>query len=150
MPDTPRPRPRTRAKTAPAPDSNPAPDPQAAAASPRENRPKAPDDPVGRVAGAARQVGKSLQASSQKWAAGNAEIGLRMIDQAEQNVQQAFAAMRAAAKAKDIAEVMKIQAEFVREQRERSVTQARQIGEMIVQVGRDSVTPLRPGGAGSS
>jgi phasin family protein len=95
----------------------------------------------------ARRLGKSLQASSQTWVEGNAEIGLKMIDQAEQNVQQAFAAMRAAAKAKDITEVMKIQAEFIRQQGERSAAQARQIGELIVQVGRDSMAPLRPGGA---
>ncbi len=120
---------------------------EAAADSPGEHVKEAAGALGGRVADTARRVGKSLQASSQTWVEGNAEIGLKMIDQAEQNVQQAFAAMRAAAKAKDIAEVMKIQAEFVRQQGERSAAQAKQIGELIVQVGRDSVAPLRPGGA---
>jgi len=148
MPDTPKspgaPKPRTRSKAA---ASEPKPERQPAGDPPRESGQKAPGRLGGRVADTAGRVGKSLGASSQAWAKGNAEIGLKMIDQAEQNVQQAFAAMRAAAKAKDISEVMKIQAAFVREQRERSMAQAKQIGEMIVQVGRDSVTPLRPGKA---
>jgi len=148
MPDTPKspgvPKPRTRSKAAP---SEPKREHQPAGDPPREAGQKAPSPLGGHVAGTVGRVGKSLRASSQAWAEGNAEIGLRMIDQAEQNVQQAFAAMRAAAKAKDISEVMKIQADFVRAQGARSVAQARQIGEMIVQVGRDSVTPLRRGGA---
>jgi hypothetical protein len=137
MTDTPKP--RTRAKAAA--------EPKAAPAAPREDVKKAPVALGERVADTAKRVGKSLQASSQTWVEGNAEIGLKIIDQTEQNVQQAFAAMRAAAKAKDIAEVMKIQAEFVRLQGERSAAQAKQIGDMIVRVGRDSMTPLRPGGA---
>jgi len=147
MPDTPKPsdaaKPRTRPKAASAPKPEPAP-----VAESRPARGKKAAEGIGeRVADTAKRVGKSLRASSQTWAEGNAEIGLKMIDQAEQNVQQAFAAMRAAAKAKDISEVMKIHADFVRDQGERSMAQARQIGELIVQVGRDSVTPLRPGGA---
>lgn len=137
MPDTPRPKSRAKA----------APEPKAAPDSPREDVRKASGALGERVADTAKRVGKSLQASSQTWVEGNAEIGLKIIDQTEQNVQQAFAAMRAAAKAKDIAEVMKIQAEFLRQQGERSAAQAKQIGDMIVKVGRDSMTPLRPGGA---
>jgi phasin family protein len=137
MPESPKPRPRAKAAS----------EPKAAPDAPRE-KVKKPADALGeRVADTAKRVGKSLQASGQTWVEGKAEIGLKIIDQTEQNVQQAFAAMRAAAKAKDIAEVMKIQAEFVRQQGERSAAQAKQIGDMIVRVGRDSMTPLRPGGA---
>jgi phasin family protein len=132
---------RSKAASEPKPDHQPAADP------PPEREQKTAGAGGGRVAETARRVGRSLRASGQTLAEGNAEIGLKMIDQAEQNVQKAFAAMRAAAKAKDLPEVMKIQADFVREQGERSMAQARQIGEMIVQVGRDSVTTLRPGGA---
>jgi phasin family protein len=146
MSDTPKPsdatRPKTRPKAASEADAAPKP-----ASGPRAASARKTVEGLGeRVADTAKRVGKSLRDSSQTWVEGNAEIGLKMIDQAEQNVQQAFAAMRAAAKAKDISEVMKIHAEFVRDQGERSMAQARQIGELIVQVGRDSVTPLRPGG----
>ena len=135
-------KPRTRAKAAPSPK----PEPRSPESLPLVSGKKPAEGLGERVAGAAKRVGESLRASGQTFAEGNAEIGLKMIDQAEQNVQQAFAAMRAAAKAKDISEVMKIHADFVRDQGERSMAQARQIGELIVQVGRDSVTPLRPGG----
>jgi phasin family protein len=111
----------------------------------REGVQKARDALGERVIDPAKRAGEAMRASSRKLAEGNAEIGLKMLDQAEQNVQQAFAAMRAAAKAKDLSEVMKIQAEFLREQGERSMEQAKEIGEMIAHVGREAVTPLRPG-----
>ena len=85
-----------------------------------------------------------MRTSNQRLTAGNTEIGLKMLDQAERNVHVAFAAMRQAASAKDVAEVMRVQAEFLREQSSRSMEQAREIGEMIARVGRDAVEPLRP------
>ena len=36
---------------------------------------------------------------------------------------------------------MKIQGDFIREQSNRSMTQAREIGELIMKFGRDVVTP---------
>jgi hypothetical protein len=111
----------------------------------REGVQKARDALGERVIDPAKRAGEAMRVSSKKLAEGNAEIGLKMLDQAEQNVQQAFAAMRAAAKAKDLSEVMKIQAEFLREQSERSMEQAKEIGELIAHVGREAVTPLRPG-----
>src|SRR5579875_1647472 len=65
--------------------------------------------------------------------------GMKMLDQAEENTRQAFAAMRAAAKAGDLSELMRIQADFIREQSSRSVAQAREIGEMIAQFGREAM-----------
>ncbi|MGL1793243.1 phasin family protein, partial [Vibrio parahaemolyticus] len=64
-------------------------------------------------------------------------------DHAEANTREAFAAMRAATQAKDLTEVMKIQGDFLREQGARSMTQAREIGDLIVQLGRDAVGTLR-------
>jgi hypothetical protein len=58
--------------------------------------------------------------------------------------------MRAAAAAKDLSEVMKIQGEFLREQGSRSMTNAREIGELIMQFGREAVAPLWRGGRSSS
>ncbi|NNC72146.1 MAG: phasin family protein [Sphingomonadaceae bacterium] len=70
-------------------------------------------------------------------------VGLKMIDQAEENAKSAFSAMRDAAQAKDVGEVMKIQGEFLRQQGERSVNQAREIGELIAEFGRDAVSSMR-------
>ena len=99
-----------------------------------------------RVVEPAKRVGEAARASGQKWAEGNSSVGLKMIDQAERNMHEAFAAMRNAAQAKDLSEVMKIQADFLREQSARSMEQARELGQLIVEVGREAVTPLRDGG----
>ena len=50
--------------------------------------------------------------------------------------------MRAAAKSKDVSEVLKVQGEYLREQGARSLSQAREVGEMIAQFGRDAIAPL--------
>lgn len=96
-----------------------------------------------KVADPARRAGAAMKASGEKVAEGNKTIGLRMIDQAEQNAREAFAAMRAAAGAGDISDVMKIQGDYLREQGQRNMAQAREIGELIMQFGRDAVAPLR-------
>ena len=134
----------TPKRTAKAAQAKPA-TPKSGADRLRENVQKARDTLGERVIDPAKRAGEAMRASGKKLAEGNAEIGLKMLDQAEQNVRQAFAAMRAAAKAKDVSEVMKIQAEFLREQSERSMEQAKEIGELIAHVGREAVNPLRPG-----
>ena len=91
----------------------------------------------------AKKAGEAMRASGAKIAEGGATIGAKMIDQAEANAREAFAAMRAAAQAKDLSEVMKIQGDFLRDQGSRSMGQAREIGELIMQFGRDAVAPLR-------
>lgn len=94
----------------------------------------------------ARRAGEAMRASGQKVADGSTSIGLKIIEQAESNTHQAFEAMREAAKAKDLADVMRIQGDFLREQGQRSMNQAREIGELIMQFGRDAISPMRPGG----
>ena len=98
-----------------------------------------------RVVEPARRAGEAMKASGQKMAEGGSNIGLKMIDQAEQNAHLAFSAMRDAAGAKDLAQVMKIQGDYLREQSTRSMAQAKEISELIVQFGRDAVAPLRSG-----
>jgi phasin family protein len=93
-----------------------------------------------------KRAGEAMKESGEKIAEGGATIGKTMIDQAEQNAREAFAAMREAATAKDLTEVMKIQGEYLREQSQRSMTQAREIGEMIMRFGKDAVAPLRGNG----
>lgn len=95
--------------------------------------------------GAAR-MGDAMRASGAKLVDSGSTLGARVIDQAESNAKHAFAAMRAAADAKDLSDVMRIQSEYLRDQGSRSMTQAREIGELIVQFGRDAVAPLRGGG----
>ncbi len=92
---------------------------------------------------AAQKAGDAMKSSGAKIAEGSSTMGLKMLDQAEQNTREAFAAMRAAASAKDLSEVMKIQGDFLRDQGSRSMGQAREIGELIMQFGRDAVAPLR-------
>lgn len=112
----------------------------------REGMEKARETFNDRLVEPAKRAGEAMRASGQKWAEGNSSIGLKMIDQAERNMHEAFAAMRNAAKAKDLSEVMKIQADFLREQSARSMEQARELGQLIADVGREAVTPLRDGG----
>jgi phasin family protein len=93
----------------------------------------------------ARRAGEAMRAGGQKMAENGSQIGVKMIDQAEQNAQEAFAAMRRAAGAKDLGEVMRIQGDYLRDQGSRSMAQAREIGELIMQFGRDAVGAIRQG-----
>ena len=104
-------------------------------------------DQMGAAAGKAADqmgaAGEAMRASGRKMAEGGSTIGTKMIDQAETNAREAFAAMREAASAKDLSDVMKIQGDYMREQAQRGMSQAREIGELIMQFGRDAVTPMR-------
>ena len=91
----------------------------------------------------ARRAGEAMKETGQKMVEGGSTIGVKMIDQAEANAREAFAAMRDAAQAKDFSAVMKVQADYLRDQGQRSMNQAREIGELIAQFGRDAVAPLR-------
>ena len=90
-----------------------------------------------------KKAGEAMRASGAKLAKGSSDVGMKMIEQAEINAREAFTAMRAAAAAKDLSEVMKIQGEFLREQGSRSMANAREIGELIMQFGREAVAPLK-------
>ena len=98
-----------------------------------------------RVVEPAKRAGEALKEGGQKAAANNQAIGLKMIEQAEQNTHEAFAAMRKAAQASDLSGVMQIQGEYLREQGSRSVAQAREIAELIANFGRDVVGAVRGG-----
>jgi len=89
-----------------------------------------------------KNAGEAVKASGAKAAAGTGAVSMKMIDHAEANTREAFAAMRAAAKAGSLTEVLKIQGDFIREQGGRSMTQAREIGELIAQFGRETIAPL--------
>lgn len=96
----------------------------------------------------ARRAGEAMRESGKKIAENGSAIGVKIIDQVETNAQEAFTALRAAAQAKDLSEVMQIQGDYLRTQGQRSMEQAREIGQLIMQFGREAVTPLRPGETG--
>jgi phasin family protein len=112
----------------------------------RENAGQARDSFSEKVVDPARRAGEAMKESGGKIAEGGATIGKAMIDQAEQNAREAFAAMREAASASDLTQVMKIQGDYLREQSQRSLSQAREIGELIMKFGKDAVAPLQGGG----
>lgn len=94
------------------------------------------------AADAVKGAGEAMRASGAKAAEGSSTVSLKMIDHAEANTREAFAAMRAAAGAKSLTDVMKIQGDYIREQGGRSMTQAREIGELIAQFGKQAMAPL--------
>ncbi len=92
-----------------------------------------------------QQAGEAMKATGERMADNSASVGTKMLDQAEENIRSAFAAMRAATQAKDLSEVMKIQGDYMRDQSTRAMTQAREIGEMIVQFGKETGETMRGG-----
>ncbi len=86
-----------------------------------------------------RDATSRMQQAGSNIADTGAQMSLKMLDQAERNVQEAFRAMRAAAKASDVGEVMRIQSDYMRDQSERAMTQAREIGELIAKFGRTAM-----------
>ena len=110
----------------------------------RSTADKVKDSINDRVIDPMKRAGEAMKASGEKVAEGSSAVGLKVIDQAEQNAREAFAAMRAAASAKDLTQVMKIQSDYLRDQGSRSMAQAREIGELIMQFGRESAAPFRP------
>lgn len=84
-------------------------------------------------------AGERMKAAGETMADAGSQLGLKMLDQAETNTREAFQAMRSAAQASDLTEVMRIQADYLREQGSRSVSQVREIGEMIADFGRNAI-----------
>ncbi len=94
---------------------------------------------TGQAKEAVEKMGDQMRASAERMTATGTELGMRLLDQAEENTRQAFAAMRAAAQARDVSEVMRIQSDFLREQSSRAMAQATEIGELITSYGRDAI-----------
>ncbi|MBR0551073.1 phasin family protein [Stakelama marina] len=87
----------------------------------------------------ATEASERMQAAGSSMMESGSQLGMKMLDQAEANTHAAFKAMRDAAQAGDVSEVMRIQSDYLREQGSRSVSQAREIGEMIASFGRNAV-----------
>ena len=84
-------------------------------------------------------AGERMKATADSMTNAGSQLGLKMLDQAETNTREAFQAMRAAAQASDVSDVMRIQSEYMREQGGRAVSQAREISEMIAEFGRQAM-----------
>lgn len=89
----------------------------------------------------ARRAGEAMRASGERIAQNGSALGSTIIDQAEANAREAFAALRSAARARDLTEVMRIQGDYLRQQGQRSMEQAREIGQLIMQFGREAIHP---------
>jgi hypothetical protein len=83
-----------------------------------------------------------LKQGATQVAENSAAISMKVIDHAEENTRQAFNALRAAAKANGVTELMQVQADYVRDQGTRSMAQVREIGELITQFGRQAMSGL--------
>ncbi len=99
-----------------------------------------------KVTDGVKKAGKSLKEATEKAAVNAAALNGKVIDHAEANTRAAFSAMRSAANVKSVQDLAKIQADFVKKQSARSMTQVREVGELIAQFGRDAVAALRPKG----
>ena len=96
-----------------------------------------------KIAAPVKMAGAAIRESAERAVKRTTSLNSKVIDHAEANTREAFAAMRAAADAKSASEIVKIQTKFVREQSERSVKQVREIGELIAKFGRDTIAQMR-------
>ena len=97
---------------------------------------------VDRVMEPLREAGEALKQARQRASEHNETISLRLIDFAERNMADTLEALRAAARAKDVGEVLNIQGNFLREQLTRGVDQFREIAEMVSTAGRETAKPI--------
>ncbi len=90
-----------------------------------------------------KKAGKAIKDTTAAAAKNSAEINVKVIDHAESNAREAFAAMRAAASAGSVQNLVKIQTDFVKEQGKRSLDQAKEVGELIARFGREAMDTMR-------
>jgi hypothetical protein len=89
-----------------------------------------------------------LKQTATQAAENTAQLNMKVIDHAEENTRQAFNALRAAAKANGLSELMQVQADYVRDQGARSMAQVREIGELITNFGRSAMSGMTGGNSG--
>ena len=89
-----------------------------------------------------KAAGEQLKAAGEKVAETTSTLNAKIIDHAEANVREAFAALRAAASSKSLTDVMTAQTTYVREQGERGMAQVKEIGEIIANFGRQAMKSM--------
>ena len=90
-----------------------------------------------------KKAGKVIKETSATAVKNSAQINVKVIDHAESNAREAFAAMRAAATAGSVQNLVKIQSDFVKEQGKRSLEQAKEVGKLIARFGREAMDMVR-------
>ena len=88
-------------------------------------------------------AGEAIKAAGQKAAENSVALTSKVIDHAEANTREAFAALRAAAQSTSVNDVMKVQGDYVREQSARAMEHAREIGDLIAQFGRETMSSIK-------
>lgn len=96
-----------------------------------------------RVAEPIKQAGQRVRDGAGRAVKNTVAVNTKVIDHAETNAREAFAAMRKVASAQSLQDVIKVQSEFVRQQGARTATQVREVGEMIASFGRDALEMMR-------
>jgi hypothetical protein len=86
-----------------------------------------------------KAAGDAVREGAAKAGENTVALHMKVIDHVEENTRSALEALRAAAKAGGVTELMQVQSEYVRDQGTRSMNQAREIGEMIAQFGRQAM-----------
>lgn len=89
-----------------------------------------------------KAAGDAMKEGASKAAENSSALSMKVIDHAEENTRQAFAALRAAAKAGGVSELMRVQTDYVRDQGARSMAQVKEIGDMIASFGREAMAGL--------
>jgi len=107
------------------------------------SKPKASKSAVEGIAEPIKQAGQKVRSGASQAVQNTVAINTRVIDQAETNAREAFAAMRKVAAAKSLQDVVKVQTQFVKEQGARTATQVREVGELIASFGRDALNMMR-------
>ena len=90
---------------------------------------------------AAHEAVTSLEGHASKTQAGAKEVGKKAIDFAEKNVASSFAFAQKLVQAKDVEEMMRLQAEFVATQIKALGEQARELGESVANAATDTAKP---------
>lgn len=93
---------------------------------------------------AMKRAGDGIKGAAAGAAQNAASLNAKVIDHAEENVREAFRALRAAAGSTSVQDVLKTQTDYVKEQSARSMTQAREVGEMIASFGKGAMEAWRP------
>ncbi len=86
-----------------------------------------------------KAAGEQIKVAGEKVVETTTALNTRIIDHAETNVREAFAALRAAAGSKSITDVLNAQSTYVREQGERGMAQVKEIGEIIANFGKEAM-----------
>lgn len=108
-----------------------------------EKAKKAKTTTAEKIAEPIKKATKTIRETASKAVENTVAINTKVIDHAEANAHEAFAAMRKVAGAKTVQDVIKVQSAFVKAQSARSTAQVREVGEMIASFGRDALSVMR-------